>query len=152
MNLAAIHRDDVRDKSEYQRTNVNGAENVARVCEEKKLIRIVFISTVAVYGSVEPGTDESGVINPFNEYMDGLKPRRICGLGTPKGNNSLIIVRPTVIFGEGNRKCVQFVEPDCIRKIPDDCSGENKSRRGLYRQCRCLCGSMSFNEAKIWFV
>ena len=35
VNLAAVHRDDVRDKLEYQRTNVDGAENVALVCEEK---------------------------------------------------------------------------------------------------------------------
>ena len=34
VNLAAVHRDDVRDKSEYQRTNVDGAENVAQVCSE----------------------------------------------------------------------------------------------------------------------
>ena len=35
VNLAAVHRDDVRDKSEYQRTNVDGAENIAFVCEER---------------------------------------------------------------------------------------------------------------------
>ena len=68
VNLAAVHRDDVRDKSEYQRTNVDGAENVAMVCEEKGINKIVFTSTVAVYGFAEPGTDESGLINPFNEY------------------------------------------------------------------------------------
>ena len=39
VNLAAVHRDDVRDKFEYQKTNVDGAENVALVCEEKELIR-----------------------------------------------------------------------------------------------------------------
>ena len=64
--LAAVHRDD--DKSEYQRANVDGAENVAKVCEEKGIEKIVFTSTVAIYGFVEPGTDENGVINPFNEY------------------------------------------------------------------------------------
>jgi len=68
VNLAAVHRDDVRDKREYQRTNVDGAENVALVCEEKGIDKIVFTSTVAVYGFAEPGTDESGAINPFNEY------------------------------------------------------------------------------------
>jgi len=49
VNLAAVHRDDVRDKSEYQSTNVDGAENVALVCEEKGVDKIVFTSTVAVY-------------------------------------------------------------------------------------------------------
>ena len=40
VNLAAVHRDDVRDKSEYQRTNVDGAENVAMVSEEKGVVRL----------------------------------------------------------------------------------------------------------------
>jgi nucleoside-diphosphate-sugar epimerase len=68
VNLAAVHRDDIRDKSEYVRTNVNGAENVANVCSEKNIRKIVFTSSVAVYGFAEPGTDEAGAINPFNEY------------------------------------------------------------------------------------
>ena len=46
VNLAAVHRDDVRDKSEYQRTNVDGAQNVALVCEEKGINKIVFTSTL----------------------------------------------------------------------------------------------------------
>jgi len=104
VNLAAVHRDDVRDKSEYQRTNVDGAENVALVCEEKGIKKIVFTSTVAVYGFAEPGTDENGAINPFNEYgrtkFDAEKKLRAW---YDNGDNSLIIVRPTVIFGEGNR-------------------------------------------------
>ena len=64
VNLAAVHRDDVRDKSEYTRTNVDGAENIALVCDEKGIGKIVFTSTVAVYGFADPGTDESGKINP----------------------------------------------------------------------------------------
>ena len=104
VNVAAVHRDDVRDKSEYQRTNVDGAENIAIVCEEKGIDKIVFTSTVAVYGFAEPGTDESGVINPFNEYgrtkFDAEEKLRSW---QKQGENSLIIVRPTVIFGEGNR-------------------------------------------------
>lgn len=104
VNLAAVHRDDVRDKSEYQRTNVGGAANVALVCEQKDIKKIVFTSTVAVYGFAEPGTDEMGTINPFNEYgwtkFDAEEKLRSWH---HKGENSLIIVRPTVIFGEGNR-------------------------------------------------
>jgi GlcNAc-P-P-Und epimerase len=104
VNLAAVHRDDVRDKSEYQRTNVDGAENVAFVCEEKGIDKIVFTSTVAVYGFAEPGTDESGAINPFNEYgRTKIEAEEKLRRWRAKGDNSLIIVRPTVIFGEGNR-------------------------------------------------
>jgi nucleoside-diphosphate-sugar epimerase len=104
VNLAAVHRDDVRDKSEYQRTNVDGAETVASVCQEKGIDKIVFTSTVAVYGFAKPGTDESGAINPFNEYgRTKFEAEEKLRQWHAKGKNSLIIVRPTVIFGEGNR-------------------------------------------------
>ena len=104
VNLAAVHRDDVRDKTEYQRTNVDGAENVALVCEEKGIDKIVFTSTVAVYGFAEPGTDESGSIKPFNEYgRTKFEAEEKLRAWHANGDKSLIIVRPTVIFGEGNR-------------------------------------------------
>ena len=104
VNLAAVHRDDVRDKAEYQRTNVDGAENVALVCEEKGIDKIVFTSTVAVYGFAKPGTDENGVINPFNEYgRTKFEAEEKLRVWHANADNALIIVRPTVIFGEGNR-------------------------------------------------
>ncbi len=104
VNLAAVHRDNVRDMAEYQRTNVDGTENVAMVCEEKGIGKIVFTSTVAVYGFAEPGTDESGKIDPFNEYgRTKFEAEEMLRSWHANGDNSLIIVRPTVIFGEGNR-------------------------------------------------
>mgnify|MGYP001213794348 CR=1 FL=1 len=104
VNLAAVHRDDVRDKTEYEKTNVGGADNVASVCNEKGIYKIVFTSTVAVYGFAEPGTDETGTINPFNEYgRTKFAAEEKLRAWQAKRNNSLIIVRPTVIFGEGNR-------------------------------------------------
>ncbi|MDB4191236.1 NAD(P)-dependent oxidoreductase [Amylibacter sp.] len=104
VNLAAVHRDDVRDKSEYQKTNVEGAENVALICEEKGIDKIVFTSTVAVYGFAESGTDEIGTITPFNEYgRTKFQAEEKLRAWHAKSKNSLIIVRPTVIFGEGNR-------------------------------------------------
>ena len=104
VNLAAVHRDDVRDKSEYQRTNVDGAENIAKVCEEKDIKKIVFTSTVAVYGFAEPGTDEFGEIKPFNDYgRTKFEAEEKLRTWQSKAPNTLLIVRPTVIFGEGNR-------------------------------------------------
>ena len=104
INLAAIHRDDVCNKAEYQKTNVDGAENIAKVCVEKKIKKIIFTSSVAVYGFAQPGTDEKGKIDPFNEYgRTKFAAENIFRSWLSTGKKSLIIVRPTVIFGEGNR-------------------------------------------------
>lgn len=105
VNLAAVHRDDVLDKAEYYRTNVEGAENISKVCSEKGIRKIVFTSSVAVYGFAEPDTDETGAINPLNDY--GLSKyqaeEKLRAWQAYSNNNQLIVVRPTVIFGEGNR-------------------------------------------------
>lgn len=104
VNLAATHRDDVKDISEYHRTNVDGAANITLISEEKGINKIIFTSTVAVYGFCEPNTDETGEIKPFNEYgrTKFLAEEKFRAWHS-KGKNSLIIIRPTVIFGEGNR-------------------------------------------------
>ena len=106
VNLAAVHRDDVKDPEEYYSTNVEGARVLCEVCEEKGINKIVFTSSVAVYGFAPPGMGEDGAINPFNEYgrtkalaEDVYREWR----EKDPENRSLIIVRPTVVFGEGNR-------------------------------------------------
>ena len=40
VNLAAVHRDDMSEKFEYQRTNVTGAENICKVNLMIKLLKI----------------------------------------------------------------------------------------------------------------
>lgn len=104
VNLAAVHRDDVRDRSEYTKTNVDGAANVAAMCSQKGIEKIVFTSTVAVYGFAESGTDEDGDINPFNEYgRTKFQAEEKLRNWQEESGSSLLIIRPTVIFGEGNR-------------------------------------------------
>jgi GlcNAc-P-P-Und epimerase len=128
VNLAAVHRDDVRDQSDYTRTNIDGAENIAAVCIEKGIDKIVFTSTVAVYGFAEPETDETGTINPFNEYgRTKFEAEEKLRAWQKLGKNSLIIVRPTVIFGEGNRGNVfNLLNQIASRKFIMIGKGENK--------------------------
>jgi GlcNAc-P-P-Und epimerase len=104
VHLAAAHRDDIKDKREYKQTNIDGTENIALVCEEKGIKKIIFTSTVAVYGFAKPGIDETGKIKPFNEYgRTKFEAEEKLRKWNVKEENSLLIVRPTVIFGEGNR-------------------------------------------------
>jgi nucleoside-diphosphate-sugar epimerase len=106
VNLAAEHRDDVRPRELYDHVNVEGARNVCAVARERAVPRIVFTSSVAVYGFAEPGTDESGRIAPFNDYgrtkFEAEQVFRAWQAEAP-AERSLVIVRPTVVFGERNR-------------------------------------------------
>lgn len=106
INLAAVHRDDVRPLSLYEDVNVNGAENICIVAREKCVKKIIFTSSVAVYGFAEINTDESGKIQPFNEYgrtkYQAEKIFRTWQAEDPY-ERTLVIIRPTVVFGEQNR-------------------------------------------------
>ena len=106
INLAAEHRDDVQPVSLYRDVNVRGARNICKVAAEKGVRKIIFTSTVAVYGLASPGTDEQGAINPFHEY--GATKWEAEGVfrewqAEEPAARTLVILRPTVVFGEQNR-------------------------------------------------
>ena len=106
VNLAAEHRDDVWPKSLYDEVNVQGARNVCEVAIKKNINKIIFTSSVAVYGFAPLGTDEFGKIAPFNDYgRTKWQAEQIYKDWQEKDpvNRTLVIIRPTVVFGEGNR-------------------------------------------------
>ena len=105
INLAAEHRDDVTPKSLYDDVNVQGSENVCKACTELGIKKIIFTSSVAVYGFAPIGTDESGEINYFNDYgrTKYLAEGKYREWLEKDSSNSVVIIRPTVIFGEQNR-------------------------------------------------
>jgi nucleoside-diphosphate-sugar epimerase len=105
INLAAEHRDDVTPKSLYDDVNVTGAENVCNACTKLGIHKIIFTSSVAVYGFAPLGTDETGEINYFNDYgrTKWLAEGKYREWLKTDPSNSLTIIRPTVIFGEQNR-------------------------------------------------
>lgn len=106
VNLAAEHRDDVRPLSLYDEVNVGGAKNICTVAREKDVQTIIFTSTVAVYGFAPIGTDESGKIAPFNDYgrtkYEAEQVFKAWQAEAPS-ERTLVIIRPTVVFGEQNR-------------------------------------------------
>ncbi len=105
INLAAEHRDDVRPLSLYESVNVGGAHVVADCAAELGISRIMFTSSVAVYGLDKVSPDETSPTEPFNEYSrTKLAAEQILTKWVEAdGTRSLVIVRPSVVFGEGNR-------------------------------------------------
>jgi nucleoside-diphosphate-sugar epimerase len=106
INLAAEHRDDVRPAQLYDDVNVGGAVNICSVARDKGVNKIIFTSSVAVYGFAPVGTNEDGRIAPFNDYgrtkHQAEQVFRAWQAEAPEVR-SLVIIRPTVIFGERNR-------------------------------------------------
>jgi nucleoside-diphosphate-sugar epimerase len=106
VNLAAEHRDDIRPLSLYDDVNVGGARNICTIAREKGVQTIIFTSSVAVYGFAPIGTDESGKIAPFNDYgrtkYEAEQIFKAWQAEVPD-ERTLVIIRPTVVFGEQNR-------------------------------------------------
>lgn len=106
INLAAEHRDDVRPFNLYDDVNVGGARNICAVAREKCVKTVIFTSSVAVYGFAPIGTYESGKIAPFNEYgRTKYAAEQVFQAWQAEAptERTLVIIRPTVVFGEQNR-------------------------------------------------
>jgi nucleoside-diphosphate-sugar epimerase len=105
INLAAEHRDDVRPLSRYHEVNVGGARQACQAARDAGIQKIVFTSSVAVYGFQPRPVDEDGPFDPFNAYgktkLEAEGVYRAWAAEDPA--RTLVIIRPTVVFGEGNR-------------------------------------------------
>ena len=130
VNLAAMHRDDVRPLSRYDDVNVKGAVNLCDAARSHGIDKIIFTSSVAIYGFAPAETNESGEPNYFNDY--GRTKYLAEGVykewqAEDAKNRTLIIVRPTVIFGEGNRGNVfNLLKQISLRRFVMFGHGKNK--------------------------
>ncbi len=137
-HLAAEHRDDVRPVSLYHEVNVGGARNLVLAAEACGVERIIFTSTVAVYGLECGEADEMTPTVPFNEYgRSKLQAEQVFLEWAARDSaRSLAIVRPTVVFGENNRGNV-FTLIDQIRKRRFVMVGDGSNRKSM-----CYVGNL----------
>ena len=104
--LAAEHRDDVTPSSLYYDVNVKGMKNVLKGMDSHGVKNIIFTSTVAIYGmNRDDPPRENSKAEPFNDYgkskweAEQVLKKWVLN----KDGRNALIVRPTVILGEGNR-------------------------------------------------
>lgn len=103
--LAAEHRDDITPVDRYYETNVGGMKVTLEAMSRNNITRLIFVSSVAVYGNSAANCDESGTIAPANHYgkskAEAEAVARQWHESHPDWN--IDILRPTVTFGERNR-------------------------------------------------
>lgn len=151
INLAAVHRDDVRPLSLYDEINVEGSKNICKLAKENGINKIIFTSSVAVYGFAKPNTNENGEIDYFNDYgrtkylAEGVF---IDWYNEDPINRTLVIIRPTVIFGKGNRGNVySLLNQINSKKFAMFGSGENvKSMAYVKNVAAFINHSLSFDQ------
>ncbi len=126
INLAAEHKDDVQPVSRYYNVNVTGSQNICQVMMEKHINKAVFISSVAVYGSTLDG-NENGLCLPDNDYgKSKLEGEKVFRKWASSGVRSLSIIRPTAVFGIGNRGNIyRLIRHNCGRIIVGVGIGKN---------------------------
>ncbi len=128
--LAAEHRDDVSPIKLYYDVNVEGTQNVLNAMKNNNINKIIFTSTVAVYGLNKKNPDETFDVDPFNDYgkskWQAEEVLRKWYNENPS-DRTLVILRPTVVFGPGNRGNVyNLLKQIATGKFLRIGSGENK--------------------------
>lgn len=105
IHLAAEHTDNVYPVSLYYDVNVSGTKNILDAMVLNSIHRIIFFSSVVVFGLNKPNPNENYPKDPFNDYgKSKLQAENAIEewLNADKKGNA-VIIRPTVIFGERNR-------------------------------------------------
>jgi nucleoside-diphosphate-sugar epimerase len=85
---------------------VQGTHNVLKIMNEKHIGHILFTSSVSVYGLNKNNPDEFSPTDPFNHYgKSKLEAEEVLRrwYDIEQKGKTLIILRPTVVFGRGNR-------------------------------------------------
>lgn len=103
--LAAQHRDDVSPVSLYYDTNVEGMKTVLEAMEGNGVKRLLFFSSVAIYGLNKDNPDENFTADPFNHYGKSKwqAEQVLQNWFKIHPDWNIDVIRPTVIFGERNR-------------------------------------------------
>lgn len=105
VNLAAVHRTPGHPAHEYYDTNIGGALNITAWCQEMGVSRLIFTSSISVYGAGEDLKEETTPTHPDTDYgrsklfAELIHERWLDGPGA----RQLIIARPAVVFGPGEK-------------------------------------------------
>lgn len=104
IHLAAVHADEGPTKDDYYHTNVTGTKVLLDVARELNINKFFFFSTVAVYGNTSPA-NETTPPKPINNYgFSKLEAEEIIIKWCQDDiNRKAIIVRPTAVYGPGNK-------------------------------------------------
>jgi GlcNAc-P-P-Und epimerase len=103
--LAAEHRDFGIERDAYFKTNEYGTRVICDAATRNGVKKIVFFSSMAVYGNTTTPTTEETPAVPVSPYGASKLAGEdvLCRWIDEEPARSVVVLRPTVVFGVGNR-------------------------------------------------
>lgn len=135
INLAAIHREPGHSRDEYFETNINGAINVCNFAKKINCKRIIFTSSISPYGISKNIKYENTEPCPATAYGESkLQAEQIHSKWQEEDaeNRVLTIVRPGVVYGDGEGGNMTRLVKAVKKGIFIYMSNKNTSKAGIY--------------------
>lgn len=101
-HLAAIHADVGHEPSEYWETNETGTLHLATAMDKQGVHRLLFVSSMAVYGDRDDEPSEVSETRPTSIYgaSKAAAEKVVQQWVANDSRNAAMIVRPSVVYGE----------------------------------------------------
>lgn len=109
-HIAAIYRQAGLPEQEYRTINADAVGAIVREAADAGVRRVVHCSTVGVHGDVEhPPANEDAPLGPGDVYQrTKLDGERAARSAAAESGIEVVIVRPTGIYGPGDRRLLKL--------------------------------------------
>lgn len=105
-NIAALYREAGLPRQTYRAVNAEAPASLVRLAGRLGVRRVVHCSTVGVHGDVSgPPANEDAPLAPGDVYQETkVEGEALARAAAAQANVDLVIVRPTGIYGPGDRR------------------------------------------------
>lgn len=119
-HIAALFREAKHGDEQYVKVNVEGARNVLDAAEENNVKSMVHCSTVGVHSHIiNPPADETEDYRPGDIYQETkCDGEKLAQARFKDGSVNGVVVRPAMIWGEGDERMLKLFKGVSKRKFP----------------------------------
>jgi nucleoside-diphosphate-sugar epimerase len=125
-NIAALYRRAGLPEETYRAVNARAVGEIVEAAARARVRRVVHCSTVGVHGDVErPPADEGAPLKPGDIYqVTKLEGEEIAREAGRRHGVEITIVRPTGIYGPGDRRLLRLFRGVARQRFPILGSGD----------------------------
>lgn len=125
-HIAALYRQAGRSRETYRAVNATAVRDIVETAAAAGVTRVVHCSTVGVHGDVEhPPANEDAPLRPGDVYQETkLEGERLARDAAQRLGIPVTIVRPSGIYGPGDRRLLKLFRGVARRRLPILGSGE----------------------------